>query len=92
MAEDRLALLENDTFTKLESKKAKESLSNHLRKKLKLDKAAITLLYEVSEEISASVIKNLPTFSPRIYFYGKITIVDYCIIFSIRKLKLNKTR
>jgi uncharacterized flavoprotein (TIGR03862 family) len=49
---------------KLSSKKSKDSLANHLRKSLNLDKVAITLLNEVSrnrnENITAELIKALP--------------------------------
>ena len=44
---------------KLQKRKSKDSLSNHLRKSLKLDKASIALLYEGDKDITAERIKSL---------------------------------
>jgi len=59
-------LTKESIISKLRSKKPKDSLSNHLRKKLNLDKAAILLLRELTDpdkfedpEYLADQIKNL---------------------------------
>ncbi|MDA8792161.1 TIGR03862 family flavoprotein [Bacteriovoracaceae bacterium] len=45
---------------KIKKKKVKDSISNHLRKSLKLNKTSLTLLNECSQEITAKMIKELP--------------------------------
>lgn len=50
----------NAVKEKFERRKAKDSLSNHLRKNLNLDKTAITLLNECSKEINPELVKRLP--------------------------------
>ncbi|MAZ49397.1 MAG: aminoacetone oxidase family FAD-binding enzyme [Halobacteriovoraceae bacterium] len=53
-------LSDQEIEAKLQKRKLKDSLSNHLRKSLKLDKASIALLYENSLNITAKNIKCLP--------------------------------
>lgn len=45
---------------KLLKRKPKVSMSNHLRKSLKLDKASVALLFEAGHDFTADRIKNLP--------------------------------